>query len=429
LSNFGKPCRSPELRRARSAALDAYAEAVPARSATGDDPDGALRMAVIADDLTGAADAGLQLVRAGHRTGVAFWEASLPPAQELDAVVADTDSRGLAPADAAARVASAARVLGDVPIVLKKIDSTLRGPIGAELRAALEGSGRTRMIVAPAFPAAGRTTRAGVQYLNGERVDSAMSAPEADLSRLLEGAGFADVAVVSRARDVASAVRRHACVVADAADDADLAELVGGVELSEVLWVGSAGLAAALGAARPGRHRSTAARPTAQAVLVVIGTASATARTQVEQLLAAGDVVDVPLALYEDEAVCAAATAAADGLASAGCAVVHTTTHESPTGEARRRIPAALAAVVARVAAEGVVGGLVLSGGETAIHVARALGASGLLIEDQVEAGVPVSRLIGPRPCWVVSKAGGFGGPATLVDAVAALGGRVGDPR
>jgi uncharacterized protein YgbK (DUF1537 family) len=226
-------------------------------------------------------------------------------------------------------------------------------------------------------------------------------------------------------------VRRHACVVADAEDDADLAALVRGVEPRDVLWVGSAGLAAALGAAHPGPRRPTPARPGAQAVLVVIGSGSATAREQVERLLGLDGVVDVPVALDADEpeAVRAAATAAGDALSSARCAVVHTTTHESPGDEARRRIPGTLAAVVARLATDRVVGSLVLSGGETAIHVARALGASGLLIEDEVEAGVPVSSLIGPRPCRVVSKAGGFGGPMTLVDAVAALGGRVGAPR
>ncbi|HWT24826.1 MAG TPA: nucleotide-binding domain containing protein, partial [Solirubrobacteraceae bacterium] len=65
----------------------------------------------------------------------------------------------------------------------------------------------------------------------------------------------------------------------------------------------------------------------------------------------------------------------------------------------------------------------VLSGGETAVHVARALGARGLLIEDELEPGVPVSRLLGPRAYRVVTKAGGFGGPATLVRAVEALAG------
>ena len=61
-----------------------------------------MRIAVIADDLTGAADTGVQLARAGHRTAVAF--RGEPAPADVDAVVADTDSRGLAAAEAAARV-------------------------------------------------------------------------------------------------------------------------------------------------------------------------------------------------------------------------------------------------------------------------------------------------------------------------------------
>jgi uncharacterized protein YgbK (DUF1537 family) len=67
---------------------------------------------------------------------------------------------------------------------------------------------------------------------------------------------------------------------------------------------------------------------------------------------------------------------------------------------------------------------LVLSGGDTAIHVARALGAHGLLIERELEPGVPVGHLLGPRSYPVVTKAGDFGGEGTLVEAVDALSGR-----
>jgi uncharacterized protein YgbK (DUF1537 family) len=48
------------------------------------------------------------------------------------------------------------------------------------------------------------------------------------------------------------------------------------------------------------------------------------------------------------------------------------------------------------------------------------------MIETELEPGVPMSRLIGPRSYRVVTKAGGFGGPMTLVNAVEALGGRLG---
>ena len=51
-----------------------------------------MQAAIIADDLTGAADTGVQLARAGYRTAVAFRDAPVPPAGDLDAVALDTDS-------------------------------------------------------------------------------------------------------------------------------------------------------------------------------------------------------------------------------------------------------------------------------------------------------------------------------------------------
>ena len=62
-----------------------------------------------------------------------------------------------------------------------------------------------------------------------------------------------------------------------------------------------------------------------------------------------------------------------------------------------------------------------MTGGATAVGVARRLGATGIELEGEVEAGVPVGALIGPNPYPVVTKAGGFGGPDTLVGALQAL--------
>src|SRR5690606_25502766 len=56
-------------------------------------------------------------------------------------------------------------------ILYKKIDSALRGPIAAELSGLLDALARAhRILVAPAFPAAGRTTVDGVQRLDGRPV-------------------------------------------------------------------------------------------------------------------------------------------------------------------------------------------------------------------------------------------------------------------
>jgi uncharacterized protein YgbK (DUF1537 family) len=136
-----------------------------------------MQVAIIADDLTGAADTGVQLARAGYRTAVAFRNAPIPPANDLDAVALDTDSRALPAGFAAKRVVEAVRSVRDIPIVYKKLDSTLRGPIAAELAAALGASGRGRAVVAPAFPATRRTTVDGVQLVRGVPITVAKTSP------------------------------------------------------------------------------------------------------------------------------------------------------------------------------------------------------------------------------------------------------------
>src|SRR4028119_114486 len=56
--------------------------------------------AIIADDLTGAADTGVQFARAGYRAAVVFRGEPVPD-EGLDAVVFDTDSRTRPPGPAA----------------------------------------------------------------------------------------------------------------------------------------------------------------------------------------------------------------------------------------------------------------------------------------------------------------------------------------
>ena len=64
---------------------------------------------------------------------------------------------------------------------------------------------------------------------------------------------------------------------------------------------------------------------------------------------------------------------------------------------------------------------LVLTGGDTAVGVARRLGTVGIRLEGEVESGVPVGTLIGPSPYRVVTKAGSFGESGTLVKVVETL--------
>src|ERR671910_3452089 len=127
-------------------------------------------IAMIADDLTGAADTGVQFVHAGYKTAVFFRDSEVLD-DDLDAVVFDTDSRAMPAGFAAKRVLEAARAASKARIIYKKLDSTLRGNVAAELAAALDGARRDRAVVAPAFPAAGRATVGGIQHVHGVPVD------------------------------------------------------------------------------------------------------------------------------------------------------------------------------------------------------------------------------------------------------------------
>jgi uncharacterized protein YgbK (DUF1537 family) len=89
--------------------------------------------------------------------------------------------------------------------------------------------------------------------------------------------------------------------------------------------------------------------------------------------------------------------------------------------EVSERVSNALAEIVAGLSGKDLFDALILTGGDTAVRVASVLGATGILLEGEVEAGVPVGTLVGPHPYRVVTKAGGFGGPDTLHDAFRAL--------
>ena len=88
---------------------------------------------IVADDVTGAGDTAVQFAQEG-------WTAELRLRRGADGdaqvVAVSTDSRACSEEDAAARVrAAVAQTPGTH--VFKKIDSTLRGPIRAEIEALL----------------------------------------------------------------------------------------------------------------------------------------------------------------------------------------------------------------------------------------------------------------------------------------------------
>lgn len=112
---------------------------------------------VVADDLTGA-NANCSLLKKLGMNVASLFKLEPRRAHVTDALAFSTDSRGVEPKEAYKRVRQATEALKrEDAYYNKRIDSTLRGNIGAEIDGMLDGLDDGRIaIVVPAYPDSGR---------------------------------------------------------------------------------------------------------------------------------------------------------------------------------------------------------------------------------------------------------------------------------
>lgn len=349
---------------------------------------------LVADDLTGALDTAVQFTPLTGPYPV-YWRAptSWPGSCAFDAETRDIDIVG-----AIKRARAAPKFLAEADLAFKKVDSLLRGHIAAEVAAMLENGTFTRAIVAPAYPAQGRVTRGGTQFRRRSEGDGWERLP-ADLLRDLAGYGVNCAFAPSAAHMDADAT----VVLCDAETDEDLREIaVAGRALGgRTLWCGSAGLARALAPAAP-----VTAPQLERPILGLIGSDHPVTRAQ---LAAAGSRV---VQLRPD--TLADWRCGADMLRAEGQAIL---SFQFPEGTDRRQASAEL-----RSALSSVLGSLphprtlFAAGGDTLLAVCEAAGIGHLVVEGELEPGIPSSRAL--CALWgdirVYSKSGAFGKPDML---------------
>jgi 4-hydroxythreonine-4-phosphate dehydrogenase len=465
-----------------------------------------LAAAVIADDLSGGADCGVAFAHAGLDVAIQLDRAAVPPPWARVAVV-PTDSRDEDPEQARAAVAEAVTALARCHPALwyKKIDSTLRGHLALELAATIRGVRPELSVVAPAFPAHGRTLAGGHGFLNGVPLDRTEVwraqglAGAASLPAMLHVGGLRVTELrlgdirAGRVADLLTAAAGAAdVVVCDAETEDDLAAIAAGGLASglNVLWAGSAGLARhlaplsapSLGAPDPGAPRVNAAGLDAagldaagldaagldaagldaaepdgpepdgpglvaeggsragsagerRPVAVVVGSAAGAASAQFRHLESRPGtrvvrVRPAPLLHASEGAAERAAAEREFGAALAqgqdvalGLVPPDSRDEFVLDSETSRALSRGLGQIVGRH--NDMIGGLVLTGGDTALAVLRACGITTLRPLGEVVTGVPVSS--GPDGRLAVTKAGAFGDDTVL--ALAADVARGGEPR
>ncbi len=409
---------------------------------------------IIADDLTGAADCAVSCATAGADT-VVLLDAKADPGGAT-AVSVDVNSRAMTPQEAGAAVTGAVQQLysKSTRILYHKIDSTLRGNWPLELahirQVATNVLGHAPLvIVAPAFPGTGRATIDGQVFVNGTPLGNTDLWKQAgltgsgDLRAILEDVGFR-VGVVTleqialgtealKARLVKWVDARGDVVVCDAQTEDDLLTVAAASLMlpGKPLWVGSAGLMRALVRAREGEVVPTFAPICGAAgkpILIVVGSASSVSHTQFDALAEEQGVMSltiVPSALRESRSLEQVQSYARtiDAALASGSDVAVTIRGEGVNFQEGPQLAAALAELITPRLSR--IGGLIVTGGETARAILDRAGISGLRMQGEIEPGAPIGVSTGDVAIAVITKAGAFGDRMTLKRCRAILrGGR-----
>lgn len=375
-----------------------------------------MKVAIIADDLTGAMDAAAPFARRGLATRVVGNAVDLDAALKgsADVISINADTRHLEP-DRAAQITTQciSRVARLKPgILFKKIDSTLRGNVAVETAAAVRAASRPHAVVTPAMPGQGRTLVDGQVYVRGVLLrDTVLGQDQLNAPPL----GALDD--ILRAADPGLPVRRvnaHATFsqpgmdVVDCCADADLRAVAAAILpiADDAVFVGAGGLAEALadtafGAAMPFPEPE----PDEGAIIFVIGSRTPEAVRQVERLTEAFAVACTVIDVMPGEDLADGCVARAKDAA----VIVIRVAPQAKTGDANH-VAHSLAVAAADLLDRVPSSVMAMTGGDTAIAVLSHLGGTVIDVEGEVEPGIVYGSvdLHGQR-LRVLTKAGAFG--------------------
>lgn len=371
------------------------------------------RIGVVADDLTSAADGASAFLARGYFPRICRRQ------HDGDAgplVSVDTGSRMLDEAEAAQATAIATEALAGRDVLYKTIDSTLRGHIRAEITAAFKASGRPRLVIAPAFPAAGRTTFNGVQLLNGQPVsetaygrDPVHPARTSHIEDLVDP-NLGKVAILPLCAgdgEVGPTIAGAQVVIVDANSQAVLNRRVAAIAgHGPALWVGSPGMAEALAACVPSvPPTGIATGCEADRVLVLVGSANHVSHIQGDALGSAGASVVHTANAIDGELPIACLRAPKERVVNPS-AVLAALLNEAEIALSRHRYDAVIA-----------------TGGETMDALMERLSIHSFTLMREIEPGFPLgqARFADGRSILLAMKAGGFGSAMTLCNAANAI--------
>jgi len=419
-----------------------------------------MRVGVIADDLTGANDTAIQFTKQGMKTLVLLDSETISPREErYDVIVLDTDSRSDPEDMAYNKVRKATKALVEIGIELfyKKIDSTLRGNIGSELDAVMDELNLDLSLLIPAFPSAGRITVEGYQFVHGTLLEDTEAAHdpfnpvrESHVPTIIgrqtrRKIGHIPLAKVKRdSAELSKSIRELRSegveiVVFDSTTREDLEKIASLYPDHQDFKIvgGPGGFAEELSKRIVSRTEAptlTVAGSLSQVTLAQVERLRTRPMTQVIEL----DIIDAlkreGISLKRSREIIEDATRAiskgydliirpSDPQATRNRLNDLLAEREEELQLQSRRVTFILGQRIKEIVEKSTISGLILTGGDTARGVCKAMDISALEISGEVPLGIPIGIVSegDHKGLMIITKAGSFGERDALINATTFL--------
>lgn len=422
-----------------------------------------IKLAVIADDLTGANDTALQFAKRNIKSSVEINFMKMEDVEDKEVIVVDTDSRDLDKELSYKKVKDICEKISkyDIKCIYKKIDSTLRGNLGAEIKAVADVFNPDIVIIAPAYPANQRVTIGGYHLLEGKPIEltEIANAPKTPVKKsylpsilteqVNEKIAILDFKLLRQKTDIISKKiveflqEKKRWIVCDIIEEENFITLMDAVSsYKNILWVGSAGLAEYLPYFYKWKgNKELYMKNRKGSVLVCAGSVSHITQNQVRTLLNQRKINLVKInmvrlledknselieksqiinQLIREQKNILLATAQSDDEVEKAIEIGKK--YNLSRKDVSEKIATIMAELVKSIDVNGL-SGMVLTGGDMAVHICRAIGVNSIKIISEIDKGVPLGFIESNKleKLFIVTKAGAFGKPDVFIKSIQAI--------
>jgi len=401
-----------------------------------------VKLLIIADDLTGAVDSGVQFAGQGIQTLVTTdADIDISKAEKyVEVLVVSTGTRHLRAERAYEIVFSLTKkaISCGVGNIYKKTDSVLRGNIGSELLAVMDGSGNDKLMFIPAYPDNDRTTYGGIQYVSG--VPIALSHFTRDPFNPVTSSYIPDIigqyaiarTVVVRQGEIPDFDMHHGIFVFDVETNEDMVNIKNMLDRAGQLKLtaGCAGFAGVLcNSLNFSKHKHELPIP-GENMLIISGSINEVSMGQMDFLKETG-CNGISLTPEQRLNGVSSVSTGCDGpvsfikttLKQDGLAYIETVKTDSGIVEANRSsIAENIGQIVRQVLDDCPVGYLFVIGGDTLVGVMDQLGINEIIPAFELLPGVALSIVSSSNYSFnLITKSGGFGQKEALVSVLSLL--------